>query len=84
MMKLLLFKLLPTQKLIIEYSEKNNEEITSELINKIISDVIKEVNKELVSYKQIKKFYIRESEFEKTTTQKIKRYLVKKDGESHV
>ena len=68
----------------IEYSEKNNEEITSELINKIISDVIKEVNKELVSYKQIKKFYIRESEFEKTTTQKIKRYLVKKDGESHV
>ena len=58
----------------IDYSEKNSVEITPELINKVISDVIKEVNKELVNYKQIKKFYIRESEFEKTTTQKIKRY----------
>ncbi len=31
----------------IEYSEKNNVEITPELIKQIISDVIKEVNKEL-------------------------------------
>ena len=68
----------------IEYSEKNGVEITPELIKQIISDVIKEVNKELASYKQIKKFYIRESEFEKTTTQKIKRYLVKKNGNGAV
>ncbi len=66
----------------IEYSEKNSKAITSELINNIIEDVIKEVNKELASYKQIKKFYVRESEFEKTTTQKIKRYLVKKEVEN--
>ncbi len=68
----------------IEYSEKNNIEITPESINKVISNVIKEVNKELAGYKQIKKFYIRESEFEKTTTQKIKRYLVKKNGDGSV
>jgi long-chain acyl-CoA synthetase len=61
----------------IEYSEKNNIQITPELINEIISGVIKDVNGKLSSYKQIKKFYIRDSEFEKTTTQKIKRYLVK-------
>lgn len=66
----------------IELSEKNNVQITPELINETISQVIKETNKELSGYKQIKKFVVRELEFEKTTTQKIKRYLVKKSGEN--
>lgn len=65
----------------IEYSEKNNVQITPELVNSIISEEIKKVNKELANYKQIRKFYIRETEFEKTTTQKIKRYLVKQQPE---
>jgi long-chain acyl-CoA synthetase len=60
----------------IEYSESNKESITDELINKIIQQEIEKTNKQLAAYKQIKKFYIREKEFEKTTTQKIKRYLV--------
>jgi long-chain acyl-CoA synthetase len=60
----------------IEYSEVNNVKITDELINEIIAGVIKEVNKELPLHKQIRKFYIRDKEFEKTTTQKIKRFLV--------
>lgn len=61
----------------IEYSEKNKVKITPELVNDIISEAIKETNKELPAFKQIRKFYVRDSEFEKTTTQKIKRYLVK-------
>ena len=61
----------------IEYSEKNNVTITPELVNEIISEAVKETNKELPVFKQIRKFYIRDSEFEKTTTQKIKRFLVK-------
>ncbi|MEP0861658.1 MAG: long-chain fatty acid--CoA ligase, partial [Ignavibacterium sp.] len=65
----------------IEYSEKNNIQITPELVNNIISEEIKRVNKELANYKQIRKFYIRDTEFEKTTTQKIKRYLVKQQPE---
>jgi len=60
----------------IEYSEKNNVTITPEFVNEITSEVIKETNKELPIYKQIRKFYLRDTEFEKTTTQKIKRYLV--------
>lgn len=64
----------------IEYSEKNNTQITEELINKVIGDEIKKINKELASFKQIKKFTIRQKEFEKTTTQKIKRYLVEKES----
>lgn len=65
----------------IEYSEKNNVTITTELIHKTISEAIKKTNKELTGYKQIRKFYIRDKEFEKTTTQKIKRYLVSKEEE---
>lgn len=63
----------------IEYAQKNNIQITQELIHQIITDTVKETNDKLTGYKQIKKFYIREKEFEKTTTQKIKRYLIKKD-----
>lgn len=61
----------------IEFSEKNKVKITPELVNDIISEAVKETNKELPAFKQIRKFYVRDSEFEKTTTQKIKRYLVK-------
>jgi long-chain acyl-CoA synthetase len=64
----------------IEYTARDNSAITPELINSTISQVIKDVNKQLANYKQIKKFYIREREFEKTTTQKIKRYLIQNSG----
>jgi long-chain acyl-CoA synthetase len=64
----------------IEYSEKNNKSITEELVYDIISEAVKETNKQLPNYKQIKKFFIREKEFEKTTTQKIKRYLIDKSA----
>ena len=51
--------------------------ITADDIRKAISEVIKEVNKKLPLYKNIKKFDIRENEFIKTTTKKIKRYIHK-------
>lgn len=60
----------------IELSETQGMQITQELINKTISEEIEKTNKQLSPHKQIKKFNIREKEFEKTTTQKIKRYLV--------
>ena len=47
---------------------------TKEEIWKIVSDVVAGVNKKLPNYKHIKGFDIRDNEFEKTTTQKIKRY----------
>lgn len=62
----------------IELSETKKIQIDDELINKIITDEVSKINKELASHKQIKKFYIREKEFEKTTTQKIKRYLLER------
>ena len=47
---------------------------TKEEIKKMISDVVASVNKKLPNYKHIKGFIIRDKEFEKTTTQKVKRY----------
>lgn len=69
-------QIVPEAEALIELAESKQTSITPEFINKVIGDVVKEANKELSSYKQIRKFYIREKEFEKTTTQKIKRYLV--------
>lgn len=65
---------------IIELAENNKIQIDDELLNKTISEEVEKVNMQLAQHKQIKKFYIREQEFEKTTTQKIKRYLVKGDN----
>ena len=47
---------------------------TKEEIKKIISNVVSGVNSKIPNYKHIKNFAIRDKEFEKTTTQKIKRY----------
>ncbi len=44
-------------------------------IEETIGEAVKAANRELAGYKRIKKFTLREEEFEKTTTRKIKRYL---------
>lgn len=43
-------------------------------IKAVIGDIVAEINKKLPNYKHIKSFIIKDKEFEKTTTQKIKRY----------
>jgi long-chain acyl-CoA synthetase len=45
-------------------------------VNAIIRDVIRDYNKDAVIFKKIKRYIIREEEFEKTTTKKIKRHLI--------
>lgn len=50
---------------------------TAEDIKKIISEVIKSTNKDMPLYKRISTFTVRDSEFIKTTTLKIKRYAEK-------
>ena len=49
------------------------QELTQEEIRNSIAEAIKEVNKKLPNYKKIMKFDVREQEFIKTTTKKIKR-----------
>lgn len=52
-------------------------EISDEELKEKLWEEIKGVNKQLVSYKYIKQIEVRKEELEKTTTLKIKRYLVK-------
>jgi long-chain acyl-CoA synthetase len=47
---------------------------TLEEIKSVVDSIIKDINKRLPNYKHIKDFFIRDNEFEKTTTKKIKRY----------
>ncbi len=49
------------------------QELTQEEIRNFIADAIKDVNQKLPNYKKIMKFDVREKEFIKTTTKKIKR-----------
>lgn len=48
-------------------------EITEDGIKDAIKDSIEEVNDKMPAYKRVKRFKLREEEFEKTTTRKIKR-----------
>ncbi len=54
------------------YADKSNEEIVADLKKDINT-----INKTLPVYKQIREVEIRDTEFEKTTTRKIKRFLIK-------
>ena len=69
-------ELIITAKVVPNYEEitKIHGEISNEEIYDIIWKNIKEVNKKLTSYKAIKSLEIKEGEFEKTSTMKIKRY----------
>ncbi len=64
---------------IVPDKEKIEEDIKAEIlpqqeIEAVINAEVKRINKELVNYKNIKEFTLRDAEFEKTTTKKIKRY----------
>jgi long-chain acyl-CoA synthetase len=71
--------IVPNAETFIEYAQKNKIEVTTELIEKIINDEIRKLNTQLLGHQQIKKVKIRDKEFEKTTTQKIKRYLIQQE-----
>ena len=56
-------------------TEFGDHQPSSEEIYELIRKEVKEVNKSLVIYKYVKDFDLREEEFAKTTTKKIKRYV---------
>lgn len=55
--------------------EKENPEVFEDYIEEKIGEIIEKINDTVPKYKRIKRYYIRKTEFEKTTTKKIKRYL---------
>ncbi len=71
-------QVVPDAEAFIELAERRGIQITGELMKEVIGGEVAKVNKELPGFKQIRKFHLRDNEFEKTTTLKVKRYLVKK------
>ncbi|MBN2619690.1 AMP-binding protein [candidate division WOR-3 bacterium] len=65
----------PDYELLEEYSISSDSTLTKEDIDNIIHAEIKKVNEDLLAYKRITQFEIREEEFPKTTTLKIKRHM---------
>ena len=56
--------------------EQDDKPISAEEIEVLIRKEVLTWSKELADYKRVKKFTLREDEFPKTTTRKIKRYIV--------
>ena len=52
----------------------HKQDVTAEEVSSYISDIVKEINTRFPNYKKIREVTIRNTEFIKTTTQKVKRY----------
>ena len=65
-------KIFPNIEAIKEYL--GNKIPTKEEVKKIISEIVKKVNEKLPNFKHIKSFKILDEDFERTTTNKIKRF----------
>jgi long-chain acyl-CoA synthetase len=55
-----------------------DQELDEKAIRAILAEEVRKVNHMLVKYKYVRQFDVRNEEFVKTTTKKIKRFLVKK------
>ncbi len=60
------------------FAEAGTEAPSNEAMESTIWAEIKKINKDLVTYKRIQRMELRMEEFEKTTTHKIKRYVLNK------
>ncbi len=67
--------IVPSMDVIREKLEKT--EVTQDEVFRIIDIEVKNVNRNMPLYKRIRRFTIREEEFAKTSTKKIKRYVEK-------
>jgi len=70
----------PNYGLLEEHSISKGVTLAEQDIQSIYKDEIKKCNQELSAYKKVTRFEIREEEFPKTTTNKIKRHLFVERG----
>ena len=62
------------------YGKEKGITISDRVIQELLGQHVNKVNSVLSEYKRIRNFSVREEEFPKTTTQKIKRYLFEEGG----
>jgi long-chain acyl-CoA synthetase len=65
----------PNYELLEEYSASKDVTLSEEDVEAIFKEEVRKVNDVLPAHKRVTKFEIREEEFPKTTTKKIKRHL---------
>jgi long-chain acyl-CoA synthetase len=75
--------IVPNVEAFVRLAEKRGVELTREWVESVISEEIRALNRSLPLYTQIRHVKVREAEFEKTTTQKVKRYLVHQEDTTH-
>ncbi len=68
--------LVPNAEAFVQLAERKSIELTRDWVESVLSEEVRALNRSLPLFKQIRHVRFRETEFEKTTTQKIKRYLV--------
>nr|WP_320050759.1 AMP-binding protein [uncultured Desulfuromonas sp.] len=70
----------PDQEMIDNYAqEQGTYPLEHKAIETLIRDEVLKISKQLADYKRVKRFTLREDEFPKTTTRKIKRFVVEAD-----
>ncbi len=62
------------------FTDKGVENPNEDAVYKLVSEEVKRINKEITKFKRVRRVILREEEFPKTTTQKIKRYLFEEMG----
>ncbi|MBN1447853.1 MAG: AMP-binding protein, partial [Bacteroidetes bacterium] len=75
--------IVPDANSVYEFAEQSGKEVTPEFVAGLLDEEIRTLNRRLPVHKQIRSVQIKETEFEKTTTQKIKRYLVNAEDSTH-
>ena len=80
MEEIIIAYIFPNYENLSEILNKSEEEIKDEEILPLFQKEIRENNKKISSFKRIRYFVIHHKEFEKTTTKKIKRFLVNEEG----
>ncbi len=68
--------IVPDANAVYDHARAHGKEVTNEYIQELLDEGIRKLNQRLPVYKHIRLVTVKDSEFEKTTTQKIKRYLV--------
>lgn len=75
--------IVPDANVVYEDAEKADRDVTPEYVQELLEKELRKLNERLPVHKQIRDVVVRETEFEKTTTQKIKRYLVNAEDSTH-
>jgi long-chain acyl-CoA synthetase len=68
--------IVPDANAVYEHARGRGEDVTDVYVQKLLDEQIRKLNEQLPVYKQIRRVTVKDTEFEKTTTQKIKRYLI--------